>query len=352
MDRTEDLILDKQCSLFIKGIAILFMVVHHVMGLPEIWFEEGLGYGQQVIGSKMLYQWIGNPTKICVGVFAFLSGWIYYYHNTPTIRYGVKKTVQLFLQYWMILFLLFYPSGYLINGYIPSWKDLIFNVFCIHNRAVCFSWYVLFYGLCMCSLPILVKLVTDRPLIDFTLLPVIFTVIGNAVQRVSIQKWYLMEDLHDYFYWMPVIWIGYLFAHYGLYKNVRKFSDKKYRFIFVPGIVLIPVMRGAFSEIMGMNLDVLYAPAFIFCCFFLLNRENIAVKAFRFLGKYSLYIWLIHSIFFWKETRGFFQPMVYSVKIPIITVCLVILISLFLAVIFNCVWNKFSKAINSREDKK
>lgn len=338
--------LDKQCFQAIKGIAILFMIVHHVLGLPEMWFEEGLGYGQWMIGSEMLYQWIGNPTKICVGTFAFLSGWIYYYHGTPTVRYGFRKAFFLFLQYWLLLFVLFYPLGYVISRYIPSWKELILNLFCIHERAICFSWYVLFYGCYICSLPVLIKIFTNKPVIDFVLLPVLFTVIGNVIQRIQIQKWYLIEDLHDYFYWMPIVWIGYLYGRYGLYQKIKEILGKKISYIWGIGIFLIPILRGRFLEVRGLNLDVLYAPVFVFCCICVFQKENTIIKSFRFLGKYSLYIWLIHSIFFWKQTRSFFQPIVYSVGNPIITIFLVLIISLCFAIVYYGIWNRFKKVIN------
>lgn len=141
MELQKQMKLDKECSTAMKGIAILFMMVHHGLGLPKGWFEPGLGYGQQILGSRMLFEWIGNPTKICVSLFAFLTGWSYCLHRTPTFRYGIKKTVQVLIQYWMVLFFLFYPAGWFISGYQPTVKDVIFNLFSIHNRSFLFMVY-------------------------------------------------------------------------------------------------------------------------------------------------------------------------------------------------------------------
>ena len=158
----------------IKGIAIILMIVHHSLGLPESWFEPGLGYGQIAIGGKMLYQWVGNPTKICVSVFAFLTGWSYWKHKTYTWRYSARKCLQLLFQYWLVLFLVFYPCGYAISRYVPlSKREVLWNVFSIHYRAVSFSWYVLFYILCMITLPILIKCIAGRKVLYVCLIPVI-----------------------------------------------------------------------------------------------------------------------------------------------------------------------------------
>lgn len=327
--------LNYRCSMALKGIAIVFMIVHHTLGLPEQWFEEGLGYGQTVIGNKMLYELIGNPTKICVSVFAFLTGWSYFYHNTPTFKYGIKKAVQVLVQYWMVLFLIFYPAAYIISGYYPTFKDVVFNLFSIHNRAISFSWYILFYVLCICSLPVLVRFVTNKWWIDFCSVPIAFTLILNVLNHIEVQqKKYLLKDLQDYFYWMPIVWVAYLIAKYDVFTKIQQKIQINliWKIVFGMGIVLIPVCRGLYSEFCGMNVDVIYGPIFVFSCMIVLNEKCIPARVFMWLGKYSMYIWLIHSIFFWEKTRKVFQPMVYSVNQPVISILLILIISVVLAI--------------------
>lgn len=343
MELQKQMKLDKECSTAMKGIAILFMMVHHGLGLPEGWFEPGLGYGQQILGSRMLFEWIGNPTKICVSLFAFLTGWSYCLHRTPTFRYGIKKTVQVLIQYWMVLFFLFYPAGWFISGYQPTVKDVIFNLFSIHNRAVSFSWYILFYAGCMCTLPILVKMVTTRWWIDVLSIPLLFTVVLHGLDRIVIQKWYLIADIRDYFYWMPIVWIGYVTAEYGWFDKIFAFLSGKKKWILLLLFLLVPVVRGVCPEFFRMNLDVVYAPIMVFGCAGLLQTHGFVFKGLYKLGQVSLYIWLIHAIFFWEKTRSFFQPIAYGVQNPLLTIVIILAVSFALAIVFDWLWKGLNK---------
>lgn len=345
--------LKKEYSLAMKGIAILLMIVHHGLGLPEIWFEQGLGYGQLEIGGKLLYQWIANPTKICVSIFAFLTGWSYCIHDTPTWKYGIRKVLQLLLQYWFVLFALFYPAGYLVSNYIPlSKREVLWNIFSINYRAISFSWYVLFYVLCMLTLPVIVKLITGRKVADIVILPFIFTCVLNVLNHVVIEKWYLIADLRDYFYWMPVVWVGYLAANYRLFDWLQEKLYRVPRLVYGGVVVFIPIARGMFLELFCMNMDVIYAPIFVFAWMMLLKDTTKIFKVLCELGKYSMYVWFVHSIFFWEQTRRVFQPIVYSVNNPAITLALILGISLLIAIPMHWLWQRFSKFVAKTDLRK
>ena len=321
------------------------MLVHHGLGLPAEWFEEGLGYGQTMIGSKMLYEWIGNPTKICVSVFAVLTGYSYFYHNTPTLRYGIRKSVQLLLQYWFILFFVFYPLGYAISGHVPQGKEIIFNLFSVHNRAVSFSWYVLFYVLCMCTLPILMRTLTKYKVCNFLLLPVLFTVILNVLNHVQMKRWYLLADIRDYYYWMPVVWVGILIAKYDLFRSLQEKLAGMPRAVYGVLLILVPVLRGVWPEFACMNLDVIYGPVFVFTAWMLLQEGTAFFKVLQWIGRYSMYIWFVHALFFWDKTRKIFQPLAYRVNIPIVTLGIILIISLLFAIVLQWIWHGFGKMI-------
>ena len=319
-------------SAMIKGIAVVLMVLHHGLGLPAEWFEEGLGFGQIVIGSHRLYELVGNPLKICVSLFAFLTGYSYYKKGQYTFQYSIKKSVKLLVKYWIVLFLIFYPAGYFISGHVPEMKELIFNLFSIHQRAVSFSWYVLFYVLCMCSLPFLVRLVTKNKWIDFLMLPAVCTAMLHILDKIVIQKWYLIADIRDYFYWLPIVWIGYLVAYYQLFEQI---TWKVNRWIYLMPMVLIPILRGLRSEIYGLNLDIIYAPIFIFSIKMLIKENSAVFKAFTFLGQYSMYIWFLHALFFWEKTRKVLQPIVYGSHNIVISMFFLLTLSLIMAILIE-----------------
>lgn len=95
--------MDKKTTQMIKGIAILIMIAHHFIVYP---FTE-LPYFVTLFG---------NACKICVAIYAVLSGYGYFFTKEKTIRYGVKKIWGLLQIYWISLVTLFIPIAVMGGG--------------------------------------------------------------------------------------------------------------------------------------------------------------------------------------------------------------------------------------------
>lgn len=70
--------MSKNTTQRIKGIAILIMIMHHFIVIP---FSE----------FPYLITLFGYACKICVAIYAVLSGYGYYFAKEKTIKYGLKK---------------------------------------------------------------------------------------------------------------------------------------------------------------------------------------------------------------------------------------------------------------------
>lgn len=90
--------MDKKTTQVIKGIAILIMIAHHFIVIP---FSE-LPY---------LVTLFGNACKICVAIYAVLSGYGYFFAKEKTVTYGLKKIWGVLQVYWLSLFILFIPAA-------------------------------------------------------------------------------------------------------------------------------------------------------------------------------------------------------------------------------------------------
>ena len=90
--------MDKKTTQMIKGIAILIMIAHHFIVIP---FTE----------MTYLVTLFGYACKICVAVYAVLSGYGYFFAKEKTIKYGLKKIWSLLKIYWISLFTLFIPAA-------------------------------------------------------------------------------------------------------------------------------------------------------------------------------------------------------------------------------------------------
>ena len=97
----------KETTRQIKGIAILLMIFHHFCGtalfpeLGEMWIR------------------LGASCKICVAIYAVLSGYGYFFAKEKTVRYGLKKIWGLLEIYWLSLFTLFIPAA--IRGGVEAY---------------------------------------------------------------------------------------------------------------------------------------------------------------------------------------------------------------------------------------
>lgn len=80
----------------LKGIALILMFVHHFFTFPG-WITCGVEY-----------PWIQEftnqfcaPTDICVCLFAFLTGYLFFF-SPGTLRYGLRKITDFLLSYWLV----------------------------------------------------------------------------------------------------------------------------------------------------------------------------------------------------------------------------------------------------------
>lgn len=88
----------KKTTQLIKGVAILIMIMHHFIVIP---FSQ-LPY---------LVTLFGYSCKICVAIYAVLSGYGYFFARKKTVKYGLNKIWGLLQIYWISLFTLFIPAA-------------------------------------------------------------------------------------------------------------------------------------------------------------------------------------------------------------------------------------------------
>lgn len=84
----EKISFNKNDTIRVKGIAIILMVCNHLYPIPEWIYPENQFYSIAV-GSKTLAAYFGGFAKICVSIFALLTGMaMYYTYSKNTIGGG------------------------------------------------------------------------------------------------------------------------------------------------------------------------------------------------------------------------------------------------------------------------
>ena len=99
----------KQHTAFIKGIAILLMILHHAL-IPEFYVSP----------APILHNWwvihLSIGGKFCVGIFTFIVGYGYACGHDRTISYSFKHIRRLLTRFWCLSLLVFIPVGVVFGG--------------------------------------------------------------------------------------------------------------------------------------------------------------------------------------------------------------------------------------------
>lgn len=137
----------------------------------------------------------------------------------------------------------------------------------------------------------------------------------------------------------PCIGIGYICASCSLFKRFDKLMNL-FRYKWIKLIVYIVLGSGVFlarhylakvtlftiyllgrAVSVSIFMDVVYTPIFVYSIINIIRM--IPIKKFWNLigeiGKYSLYMWFLHCIFF-NVSKNIFQPILYWPKNPILVI--------------------------------
>lgn len=302
----------------IKGIAVIMMVIHHCYGFPG-WIVE-----EELIPTIMpKVQAYAFACKFCVPVFAFLTGWAYFFHKDKSCGYSIKKISSCLVEYWVLVMLLMSVAVACCHC-APNLSLLVNELFPFAraHRLMIFAWYIRFYVVTLVLLPFLAVLLDMRG----GRFRIAFLVVG----MYALYKILMLLGRSDDIYWLPCVLGGYMCAQYGiLEKCVNWLSKWNVGWLF--GVLAIYVSYRLFKSrecvfSCRISSGALYAP--FFCCGWILCypiiRKLKLDNGLQLLGKHSLNIWLLHGIFFSRLTRGEFQKFAYAVDSPLYVIVFVI----------------------------
>ena len=85
---------DRAITKYIKGIAIMLMVAHHLFTSSEMYSTNITAFGK--------------ACKICVGIYAFLTGYGYFYSKDKSYKNSLKHIIHLLERYWLQMILIFF----------------------------------------------------------------------------------------------------------------------------------------------------------------------------------------------------------------------------------------------------
>jgi len=348
----------------IKGIALTMMFTHHFFTFPN-WYIEGISYPELLEFSVHFCA----PFQMCVPVFAFLSGYFYFFTPRQDLRYSLRKITDLFLHYWIAyvpMLLLVVATG----NFSYTARDVLFELLAIVRPIMCFCWYVPFYSAAMLCLPFVVKILPEGRGASFLvgIAATHMTFLFLYSQTSSLTVYQIAEDMS---LWFPVVMSGYLAAKHRLFEGLfdrlwKKNRSRAWRYavwLFLAaaafmGRYAFPLLTWGSAQFCGqtvsisINMDVVYAPCFIYAAANLIRATGrlpvvpIVQRILEALGKKSLLMWFLHCIFF-GPANSVLQPYLYLPHNPI----LVVLWGLFLCYIPASLLERVARPIIAQKNK-
>lgn len=324
--------MDRDTTAAIKGIALIFMFVHHFFTFPEF-LIEGISYPWIQTFADLFVE----PTKMCVSVFSFLTGYFYIFNRERTLRYAIRKITDLYVSYWCV-YLVILAVAVTAGCWQLSLYSFVFEMAAVNTPLMVFCWYVVFYACSMILLPLLAKQ-DAHPVEDGLYLLVLPVVISSVLSGMYLEG-FLKKVVLNFADWFPVIVSGYLCGKYGVFEKIfdrgfERFRNSFLRILFWLLLVILAVVgRYWWKHIcigslvlrsgeypIRLTADFFLAPAFVYGAARLLQymKTTIPMKILMKIGKYSLYMWFFHCIFF-NECRNLTQPILYWLRNPVLVV--------------------------------
>lgn len=340
----------KTDTLVIKGIAVILMICNHLYPILDWIYPENMYYSISV-GSKTIAAYVGGYSKICVSMFAFLTGYgLYHSFLKSSLREMYKKAIpkiSLFLiSYGSIILLAYIPLLMLFGLYRFDPVELLLNLLGYKTTYCWIAWYVRFYLELMLTFPLWISVIrltnkTNFKKYIYCILILLFWLCNIIASKFNLQL------VAEYMTYMPIVLIGYIFSESNFFEALseryKRCPNKIQVIISLACLGFCFVGRSCLKNVMGFDMDFLYAPVFIFGLWKFFENNELAHKVFGMLGEYSLELWFLHAVFFIRNP--YFQKIAYWPKIDFLILLWVIILLLPFAILFNRIQKIISKRI-------
>ncbi|OWF77582.1 hypothetical protein B4900_16125 [Yersinia rohdei] len=312
---------------YIKGIAIILMLMHHLFAFPDrIPHDATIINSLPFIGANV-DSYLANFGKICVAIFLFISGYGFAFKNKINFNYSIEKLKKLYFSFWLV-FIIFIPIGFVfINN---DWSDstplkLAKNILGITSNYNGEWWFIRLYVIYVLALPLISRL-------NYLVL--------LAIAPLSILVGYYFQSsggISVFLIWLYPFLIGYL---------SRKETDKL--------SILIGRISSTHTTLLCITLTVILFHLFnifgliLASPLFVLAMRNIYKgtthhKVINSLGNHSMYMWLTHSFFCYYYTPELIYSVKYSPAILILLIFISYIVSVLLTYIEVMIRDSYTK---------
>lgn len=357
--------INRNTTAALKGLALIFMFLHHFFTFPD-WYVEGIAYP----GFVPYIRFFQGPLKICVVLFAFLTGYFYWFGSRKTLKYSLQKITDVLVSYWAAyLPLLLLAIG--LGCWQFSASGLAKELFALVCPVMKFCWYVYFYFLAMLLLPLLNTLTTGKPLADSALMLLLPTAAltilrGMLEYEFGLDGHVLLSIIGNLREWFPCTAVGYLCGKYSFFETymeplTERIAKGRWKYLFYLilcggcffGRLICPRFSLGAVSVAGNHMeltflmDVFYGPLFFYGAVNLLKAIPFAAvhKPLEALGSQSLLMWFLHCVFF-NCCKEITQHWLYFPKNPVLVTIWGLALCYVLALLLDIPLKRLLKAKN------
>lgn len=345
MLRNKVLSFDLRVTNITKGLALLFLLWHHVFFNSSSTYKRFVSVYTFPSGVP-IESIVSDAMKLCVALYVFLSGYgLYCSFNkylqknsgggtkylTFSLKYIANHLIKLLSDYWFI-FIIFVPLGFVFNRspiiiYEKNLLYFIIDFFGLNNMFFGFTgktmnatwWFMSLIITLYIIFPILYKVVKKCEFFVLSIL-LFIAMIGFPNDNMSLST-----------YLLPFA-IGLVFAKNTIFETLFKYQEKK-QLNLMFGIVLLFIFTIIFRIhyfSTCAKFDGIFCIPIVMFCYFVLSRMNFIGKVFELLGKHSGSIFMFHTFIYLYYFKSFIYSFKYSILIFVVlaVICLVIAVAI------------------------
>ena len=302
--------ISRGASAWLKGIAILLMLAHHLFGLPSL-IEPPNAYVPLLPGMPLEY-WIGRYGKICVGMFLLVSGYgLAVGGRGQNWRWFAVRAWRFLLAYWPY-FMLAFTIGSLFfqermaNGNLRFPADpvgIALNALTLKNTMAFEWWFAETYLLLVLLTPLLLRVAGRRAalLVGSTLL----FAAGSAMDLAKIDL--PVVSLSNLLIWQLPWVIGMLLAGSLPEWLARLLASRPLAWLALAAMLTGFAVVQRFAGFAMTPFLIVASPVFAVALVTLTGQHE-RRGVVRWLGGYTLGLWLVHPFFCYY----FFQSAIYA----------------------------------------
>ena len=310
---TDTLSFNKDASLRVKGVAVLLMIAHH-------FFTQGVFSNITSVPLSQIFIQIGVAGKICVSIFMFIGGYAYLLSKEKSMLRRVWHIYKKFLVTFLIVTIILS----LFKKLYVTPQEYIQNALCISWEINGSWWFISTYILNVIAFSILRPYRIKNIYVHLFILIICIVVIqpfSDYLQTIQSMNSILKSQLHYFLYYVGFFYLGMMFFQFKLFNRIKKTKVTTLALLLF-GLLLLLVIRIVFKY-NGVNF--LVVPIFISLLCYLPQKEIVL----KFLGKYSMGMWLVHMFFVYDK---YFLHQIAITTSPLLLYLLVTTLSLLYAV--------------------